>query len=222
VVVRARASWMSPLAFGSLRGTMGVRWLVARLKNGTRGAESGFVAGEGRVAKRHKWRLACEIVSEGRSQRAIVIDLSETGLFAQTSTRLPPGSVVEVRVRLTESAEPIQLRAQVARNKQVPPQLTSVARGGIGLRLLDAPAAYFEQIHALDGSGDGKRATTAATAPTPMKAPAGIRFRVRVKQSDGPRSRSLEIVATSADEARARALADVGNGWEAVAAEAIG
>jgi hypothetical protein len=44
---------------------------------------------------------------------------------------------------------------------------------------------------------------------------------VRVKQCEGPRSRSIEILADSADEARARALADVGSGWEAVAAEAI-
>jgi hypothetical protein len=44
---------------------------------------------------------------------------------------------------------------------------------------------------------------------------------VRVKQSDGPRSRSVEILAESSDEARARALAEVGAGWEAVAADSI-
>ena len=52
-------------------------------------------------------------------------------------------------------------------------------------------------------------------------APAQSRFRVRLKQTEGPRSRSLEIAADSADEARVRALADVGSGWEAIAAEAI-
>jgi Tfp pilus assembly protein PilZ len=162
-------------------------------------------------------------VSEGRSQRAIVLDLSETGLFVQTGTRLPPGSEVEVLVRLAESVEPVRLRAQVARNKQVPPQLTSVARGGVGLRILDAPPAYYQQIDALDGSGKKRSPADAAPAPTPTPAPAPakLRFRVRVKQNDGPRSRSLEIVAASADEARARALADVGSGWEAVAAEAL-
>ena len=182
---------------------------------------------EGRVAKRHRWRLPCEVVSEGRSQRAIVLDLSETGLFVQTGTRLPPGAEVEVLVRLAESVEPIRLRAQVARNKQVPPQLTSVARGGVGLRILDAPPAYYQQIDALDGAGkkrspaDAAPAPTPTPAPAPAPAPAKLRFRVRVKQNDGPRSRSLEIVAASADEARARALADVGSGWEAVAAEAL-
>jgi Tfp pilus assembly protein PilZ len=177
---------------------------------------------EGRVAKRHKWRLPCEIVSDGRSQRAIVIDLSESGLFVQTSTRLPPGAEVEVRVRLAESAETVQLRAQVARNKQVPPQLTSVAHGGVGLKILDAPLAYYEQVDALDAAGDGKRpATAAAPAVAPAPAEPKSRFRVRVKQSDGPRSRSLEILADSADEARSRALSDTGAGWEAVTVEAI-
>jgi hypothetical protein len=148
-----------------------------------------------------------------------VLDISETGIFVQTSTRLPPGSEVEVRVRLTDSAEPVHLRAQVARNKLVPQQLTSVARGGVGLKILRAPPAYFEQISALDGAGEKRSPVAAAAEPAPM--PAELRFRVRVKQSDGPRSRSLEVVAASVDEARARALADVGSGWETVAAEAL-
>ena len=173
-----------------------------------------------RSAKRHKWRLACEIVSDGRSQRAIVIDISESGVFVQTGTRLPPGSEVEVRLLLTDATEPILLRAMVARNKQVPPQLTSVARGGVGLRILDAPAVYYETIASLDG-GDSRRQPSAPAAPPAAPEPARTRFRVRVKQSDGPRSRSLEILAESADEALARALAQVGAGWEAVTADSI-
>ena len=170
--------------------------------------------GEGRTAKRHKWRLPCEIVSEGRSQRAIVLDISESGLFVQTGTRLPPGAEVEVRLRLEQSDEQVEVRAQVARNKQVPPQLTSVARGGVGLKILDAPLAYYEQINALGGEA---KPPAAAAAPAPPR----DRFRVRVKQCEGPRSRSLEILAESADEARTRALSEVGSGWEVVTAETI-
>lgn len=172
---------------------------------------------ENRVAKRHRWRIACEVVSEGRSQRAIMLDLSETGVFVQTGTRLPPGAEVEVRVLLTDGAEPISLRAKVARNKQVPPQLTSVARGGVGLKILDAPAAYYETVAMLEGS-DTPRQPSASAAPQPAR----IRFRVRVKQADGPRSRSVEILADSPDDARALALAKVGKGWEAVTADVLG
>jgi Tfp pilus assembly protein PilZ len=173
-----------------------------------------------RIAKRHKWRLACEVVCDGRSQRAIVIDLSQTGVFVQTGTRLPPGSEVEVRLLLTDAAEPILLRATVARNKQVPPQLTSVARGGVGLRIVDAPAAYYETINSLEGGDSRRQPSTPAALPAAPE-PAKTRFRVRVKQSDGPRSRSVEILAESPDEARARALAQLGAGWEAVAADSI-
>ncbi len=172
---------------------------------------------ENRIAKRHRWRLPCEVVSEGRSQRAIVLDLSETGLFVQTGTRLPPGVEVEVRVLLTDGAEPTVLRARVARNKQVPPQLTSVARGGVGLKILDAPAAYYETLASLEGS-DSLRQPNVSPAPQPAR----TRFRVRVKQSDGPRSRSVEILADSPDDARALALAQVGTGWEAVTADVLG
>ena len=170
-----------------------------------------------RAARRHKWRLSCEVVSAGRSQRAIVLDISESGLFVQTGTRLPPGAEVEVRVRLMTNEEPVALRARVARNKQVPPQLTSIARGGVGLRILDAPRAYYDQIQALENT-EAANAPTAADAPKPATG----RFRVRVKQSGGQRSRCLEIVADSIEDARSRALAELGSGWEAVTTEAIG
>jgi hypothetical protein len=180
--------------------------------------------GENRIAKRHKWRLPCEIVSDGRPQRAIVIDLSETGLFVQTGTRLPPGSAVEVRLLLPDATQATVLRARVARNKQVPQQLATVARGGVGLRILDAPRAYYATIAALE-EGGAARAQGAAglslDAPLPPAAPPKTRFRVRVKQCDGPRSRSVEILADTSDEARARALAECGAGWEAVTADAI-
>ena len=169
------------------------------------------------VAKRHRWRRACEIISEGRSQRAIVLDLSATGVFVQTGTRLPPGAQVEIRMLLADRGEPIRLRARVARNKQVPPQLTSVAHGGVGLKILDAPAAFYTAIAALDATGAPPQA---GIAPTPQTA--RVHFRVRVKQTEGPRSRSLEIVADSPEGACALALAQVGAGWEAVAAEPLG
>jgi len=169
------------------------------------------------IAKRHRWRLACEIVSDGRSQRAIVLDMSQTGVFVQTGTRLPPGADVEVRVLLTDAAEPISLRAKVARNKQVPPQLTSVARGGVGLKIIDAPAAYYATIAALEGSDTAGQPNVSA-APQPAR----TRYRVRVKQADGPRSRSVEILADSPDDARTLALAQVGKGWEAVTADVLG
>ena len=187
-----------------------------------------------RIAKRIRRRMACEIRAEGRQQRAIVLDLSRTGLFVQTSARLAPGTAVELWIQFEDQREPILLRATVARQKAVPPNLTSVAQGGVGLRILDAPRAYYDLLGE-DGPDPGAtqppapRDAPATTAPRgaaareapPAAAPALPRFRVRVKQSDGPRSRVLDIVAETAERACAAALRQVGAGWEALGAERV-
>lgn len=196
---------------------------MTHLKQVTNCAESGrggpWSLDEGRVAKRHRWRLPCEVLFEGSSARGFVLDLSATGLFVQTSARLRPGATVEVRLQIANLPEPLLLHARVARTKQVPTQLTTVARGGAGLRLRDIPKQYLEAIQKLD-DGAGLRGANApkASAPAAVERP---RFRVRVKQCDGPRSRSIELYADHAEQARAFALREVGRGWEAVNAERL-
>lgn len=174
---------------------------------------------ESRAAKRHRWRLPCEVFFDGASVRAFVLDLSSTGLFVQTSVRLRPGSDVEVRLQIANVPEPLQLRARVARTKQVPTQLTTIAHGGVGLRLREVPKQYLDAIQLLE-SGTGLRASE---GPKPDAPAVGERprFRVRVKQSDGPRSRSIELCASDAAQARSLALREVGEGWEAVAVEQL-
>lgn len=193
---------------------------------------------EQRVAKRIRRRMPCELKAAGRQQRAIVLDCSRTGLFVQTSARLKPGSSVEVWLQAEGQREPMMLRASVARQKAVPSNLTSVAQGGIGLRILDAPRSYYELLGesppAPRGNGTTVPGATApgvrrapSPSPTPRAAapaagaPVAPRYRVRVKQSDGPRSRILDIVAESAERACAAALAQLGAGWEALGAERL-
>jgi len=79
--------------------------------------------------------LPCEVLFEGASVRAFVLDLSATGLFVQTSVRMRPGSDVEVRLQIANVSEPLHLRARVARRRQVPTQLTTIAHGGVGVAL---------------------------------------------------------------------------------------
>jgi hypothetical protein len=181
---------------------------------------------ESRVAKRHRWRLPCEIVFEGGTQRALVIDLSSTGIFVQTGVRLRPGADVEIRLQLEHLSEPVLLRARVARAKHVPTHLTTVARGGVGLHLREAPAAYLEAIAALESGKPlrGNVVNEGGGLDKPEPAPAEVRprFRVRVQQCDGPRSRRLELHADSVEHARKLALAEVGKGWEVVSADRLG
>jgi hypothetical protein len=58
-----------------------------------------------------------------------------------------------------------------------------------------------------------------AAVPAPPAAPVGDPFRVRVKQCDGPRSRTVEVRASTAEDAAKRALADLGRGWEVLRVE---
>lgn len=173
---------------------------------------------ETRSAKRHKWRLPCEIVFEGGRQRSFVIDLSDSGLFVQTGVKLRPGSQVEVHLTLESIGAPILLRARVARAKQVPAQLTSVAHGGVGLQILDVPPEWIDAVRRLSRGASLRGAAVAAPSGPTVSLD---RFRVRIKQSEGPRMRTVEIAAESADHARTLALRDAGAGWEALAADRI-
>jgi hypothetical protein len=165
--------------------------------------------------------MPCEIRADGRQQRAIVLDFSRSGLFVQTSARLAPGTTVELEIQLDSTSPAVRVRARVARQKAVPSNLTSVAQGGVGLRILEAPPAYYAALdqHASD-EDDAAATPPPREAPAPPPRRAAPRFKVRVKQTDGPRSRILDIEADDADGARARALAEVGKGWEIVEATA--
>jgi hypothetical protein len=197
--------------------------------------------------------MACEIQAEGHGHRALVLDISRTGLFVQTSVRLAPGTIVDVTLQVGSDGPPIALRARVARQKAVPSNLTVVAQGGVGLRILDAPPSYYATLQEQAGAADpaagpgrvsldvaaaGSAATGTRTASRPIAgvqatrngqpaAPARAgtaslpRVRVRMKQTDGPRSRVLEVEAEDSARARAKALGTLGQGWEALAAEPL-
>ncbi len=164
---------------------------------------------------RVKKRMTCEIVVEGRRQLGIVRDISAGGLFVQTQAHLTPGQVVDVHLPDLGGRGPLQVRARVVRQKRVPPQLVGVAGGGIGLRVLDASPAFR-------GFAEGARPLlepAEEAAPEPAReqdAPASPRFHVRVKQSAGPRSRTVTTAAASAQEAEQAVLGELGPGWEVV------
>ncbi len=186
-------------------------------------AGTGATMAQKRAAKRFRRRMACELTADGRPQRAIVLDVSANGMFVQTSTRLLPGTPVDVQLRFDTNDEPMAIRARVVRHRSVPANLTSIAQGGVGLRILEAPPSFYERLR---GEVEGATNTRTATAPAPLQAapapaPSAPRFRVQMKQTEGPRSRILDVAAETADAARAAALAQLGSGWEALGAEPV-
>lgn len=169
-------------------------------------------------AERVKQRLTCELVVADRRHPGIVIDISETGLFVQTSAAPPPGEQVCVKLRLSGGTE-IDLKATVARRYSVPRRLVSVARGGVGLRIESAPEGYLQLLRTAMRAEEATppiAPTTASPEPTD-----GSAYRVRAKQTSGPRSRSVEIHAASEEEAKQRASAKLGEGWEILTVDPV-
>ena len=122
-------------------------------------------------ADRIRRRVTCELQLDGRSYRGIVLDLSESGVFVQTEATPPPGTRVRLRLHTAGGVEFV-VEATVARRQVAPPQLASVVRGGLGLRVEDPPAAYFKLIGMESASGTG-RSLGGPGAPAPSAAAAG-------------------------------------------------
>jgi hypothetical protein len=92
---------------------------------------------------RLKKRMACALTIKGVRQHGIILDVSSKGLFVQTSAKPAPGDAVRVELTLPGKSRPTILDATVARVRQVPPALLSVAQGGIGLVLQHPPEEYY-------------------------------------------------------------------------------
>ena len=197
----------------------------------------------GRVLERSKRRMTCRVHVEGRQHNGIVLDLSGSGLFIQTGAKLAPGVRVDIDLSLPEGDARMQI--EVVRRKQVPPQLLTVAQGGIGVRILSAPEAYYRflqdlqekerELEARAAASQPQAATPARPAPVspkpvaappkrvlppppppppPKPEPPKPRFRVRVCQTQGARSRVIDVAAASADAAARQVLGELGEEWK--------
>ncbi len=191
---------------------------------------------DNRLYDRTKRRLPCDLRCEERRHSGVVLDLSPTGLFLQTSAKLTTGAQVELGLKLPTQPEPVRLVATVVRRKVVPPSLTNVAQGGVGLQIVRAPESYYAFLERLwaerteisaspvraprSASTGSEAAAAPQTASAPQTAPAPLqRHRVRLKQIGGSRSRLLVVDASSSEEAEQKALAELGEGWKVLEIE---
>jgi PilZ domain len=168
--------------------------------------------------------MPCQLLVESRWHSGLVLDLSPSGLFIQTHAKTREGQRVDLSVS-REEGEPMPLVVEVVRKKVVPPRLVTVAQGGVGVRILSAPEDYYRYLEGL-----GIAATTPPRQRSPVRGAATEveaepealpRFRVRVSQTSGPRSRRVEISAADADAARDLALEEIGDGWKVLDVEAL-
>ena len=161
--------------------------------------------------RRHLRRIPCQLFVGEREYSAIVLDLSESGLFVQTHARPRLGE--QLRLKLAHTRVPLELVVEVARAKQVPPSLLALAKGGIGVRIVSAPETY-DRLLAKLGIGDNAEAFE-------LESDSGQRYRVYAAQIGGARSRRLDVPAADPDEARAHALEELGSDWKVIRVEAV-
>jgi hypothetical protein len=166
---------------------------------------------EKRKQRRTRKRLTCELVIGESRQTVFVRDLSPDGLFVQTRAKVDPNA----RVRLVFGAQAdlpqMEFEARVTRKRHTPPRLQSSVPSGVGLEVIDPPAAYLTLVERSAASG-----VQDAEAPKEEAAAgAGIRtFRVRLIQRGKPNASVFTVRSESLQGARARALARAGRDWK--------
>lgn len=168
----------------------------------------------GRVAERTKQRAPCAVTIDGRRHNGLLLDVSQTGLFVQTSARAEPGTRIDLE--LVVEGKTVAMQGEVARRKQVPPQLLTVAQGGIGVRILSAPEEYYQLLAQVQGAGVTvgglKTAPKASTKRQTGADASGASFDVRVKL--GPRIRTLRVQCADEAAARRKVQEDLGEEWK--------
>ncbi|MBW2494923.1 MAG: PilZ domain-containing protein [Deltaproteobacteria bacterium] len=196
----------------------------------------------GRIFERKRRQMPCTLTLDGRNHGGLILDVSPGGLFIQSSAKIKPGDQLEVQTTLPGVEGRLRIQVEVVRKVVVPSHLIKVARGGVGVRIINAPEAYYQFMDELGVTADAgtskieqlesRRARPAAESqvselgdPEPeveTKPPAPrAQFRVRIKQSQGPRSRTVSVEADSEDDARHQALHAAGAGWIVLGAERV-
>ena len=155
----------------------------------------------------------CRVAYEDQQFRGIVLDISPAGLFIQTTSPIPPGSRVVVEFPSQGPTESFEVRARVARRRQVPQRLAALMPAGLGLRVLDPPEAYARLVLRQDAVAGAARGPAAETGPELAK------YRVRVTRRGSPRSRTLVLEAASEDDVHTRVARDLGADWDVVELE---
>ena len=168
-------------------------------------------------------RLPCDVKIAGLRHTGLVLNVSPRGLFVQTSAEAKPGSEISIDLTPPKQRESVELRATVVWKRTVPRQMLTAARGGMGLRILDAPEDYYTFLFGVIGrarpassSPSAEPITELPTPRDPIAPPISkqLKFRVRVNQLSGPRSRYVKVTASSPRQAGRRALEEVGEGWQ--------
>lgn len=153
------------------------------------------------VQPRYRRRVPCRMSVGAQRYSGVVLNLSGSGVFVQTSASPEPGEPIELQL-----GDEIGLRGEIVWRRKVAPQLRSVAQGGVGVRIRQAPEAYYALVERAALAEHSLESAAKGAGPR-------LRFRARLRHQAEVRTRSLDVEASDRDEAERRALARAGGGW---------
>jgi Tfp pilus assembly protein PilZ len=170
-------------------------------------------------APRQRKRISCELIVNDSRYSGIILDISATGMFIQTTLKPGAGEGVTVYLKIPGRDETIRVDARVARKKMVPPQLLAVAQGGIGLAIPRPSAGYLDFLvdmgpeHAEFVARERSQRRPPGRA-TPSGANSPKRFRVHAVDASSGRKNSYLMTAATEEQASERVLAELGDDWK--------
>ena len=154
--------------------------------------------------------MPCRVRHGDSSYFGMVLDISRTGLFVQTSASASRGANLELQLDLVGEAGPVPVAAQVVWQRRVAPQLRQVAEGGLGLRIHNAPEPFYRMLAKLAKVAEPESVAAPASIQNSEALP---KFKVLLKRDGAPRTRTVEMSAQGPEEARTRAVKSIGAGW---------
>jgi hypothetical protein len=195
---------------------------------------------ERRQQKRTNCSIPCSVQGYGKPVDGVVCNVSAGGLSVQVDMAVEQGDVLAVTLQHAKAGN-IDVRGIVWHVRQGRVRGSSNLVRRLGLVLSEAPEAFHallpvekpkpsETKSEAPKGGKSKRAGTSAkakVAPAPVRpalpgrpaspeaeeAPKAFRFRIRVKQDKGLRTRSILVFAKDEDEARVCAREETEPGW---------
>ncbi len=168
-------------------------------------------------------RVPCAVHVGQRRFSGVVLNVSQGGLFVQTSANAGQGVNIDLKLSIPEHRELVPVCASVVWKRIVPHQLRAVAQGGFGVRITQAGETYYQllaawmRVEVPAPSGGASREAAPRVRPDTQTST----YRLRVRETSGPRSKTLSIEAASAEEAGAEALRRTGAGWQIIEIESV-
>ncbi len=99
--------------------------------------------------ERFRKRIPCAFNAGGRSGSGLVLNVSRSGLFLQTSIPESSGTFIDLELNPSDRENPIALTARVVWRRAVPAQLRTIVNGGFGMQIVRADEAYYGLLCAL-------------------------------------------------------------------------